>query len=177
MLFMGEEWGAPEPFPYFCDMSAELTVKIRQGRRQEFARFGKFANADELPDPASEATFAQAKLDWTRQSQARHAHWLEQYRRLLAIRQRDIVPLVPLIRCGTCRMLEDQGAFAVDWSLTDGAVLRVLANLAAAAAPMVSRASGQVIFATHPEIRGAASNHELAPWSITWLLERERVGT
>ena len=177
MLFMGEEWGAPEPFPYFCDMSAELTVKIREGRRQEFARFGKFAAAGELPDPASAATFAQAKLDWTRQSQARHAHWLEQYRRLLAIRQRDIVPLVPLIRCGTCRMLEDQGAFAVDWSLTDGAVLRVLANLAAAAAPMVSRASGQVIFATHPEIRGAASNHELAPWSITWLLERERVGT
>ena len=45
LLFMGEEWGALEPFPYFCDMSPELTVKIREGR-QEFARFGKFRAAD-----------------------------------------------------------------------------------------------------------------------------------
>ena len=126
LLFMGEEWGAPEPFPYFCDMSAELSVKIRQGRRQEFARFGKFAGADELPDPGSAATFAQAKLDWTRQSEPSHAHWLEQYRRLLAIRQRDIVPLVPLIRSGRCSLPEDSGAFAVDWGLANHSILHLL---------------------------------------------------
>ena len=101
----------------------------------------------------------------------------DRYRRLLAIRQRDIVPLVPLIRSGSCRMPEDQGAFAVDWNLTDGSVLHLLANLTAAAAPLVSRASGRVIFATHPDIRGAVANHELAPWSVTWLLERGRVGS
>ena len=177
MLFMGEEWGALEPFPYFCDMSAELTVKIRAGRREEFARFGKFADTQELPDPASAATFESARLDWSRLSQAQHAQWFGQYRRLLAIRQRDIVPLVPLIRSGKCSLLEDNGAFAVDWTLEDDSVLHLLANLTSKTAPLVGRAAGRVLFATHPDIRGAVSNNELAPWSVTWLLERGRVRT
>jgi malto-oligosyltrehalose trehalohydrolase len=177
MLFMGEEWGALEPFPYFCDMSTELNEKIRQGRRQEFARFGKFADAHALPDPAAASTFDAAKLDWTRQSLPRHAHWLEQYRRLLAIRQRDIVPLVPLIRSGSCSLLAQEGAFAVDWSAADGSVLHLLANLTPEPAPLIGRAAGRVIFATHPDIRAAVSNKELSPWSITWLLESGRVST
>jgi len=177
MLFMGEEWGALEPFPYFCDMSAELTVKIREGRRREFARFGKFAGDLELPDPASAATFEAAKLIWPRRSHARHAYWLEQYRRLLAIRHRDVVPLVPLIRSGTCSRLKDPGAFAVDWRLEDDSVLHLLANLSPASAPIVGHAAGRVIYATHPDIRGAVSSNELAPWSVTWLLERGRVRT
>ena len=177
MLFMGEEWGALEPFPYFCDMSAELTVKIREGRRHEFARFGKFADAIALPDPAAAATFERARLDWTRHTDAGHAHWLEQYRRLLAIRHRDIVPLIPGMRSGKCSVLRDNGAFGVDWSCEDGAVLHLLANLAPAAASIVGRAAGRIIFATHPDIRGAVSNNELAPWSVTWLLESGHVRT
>jgi maltooligosyltrehalose trehalohydrolase len=177
MLFMGEEWGALEPFAYFCDMSAELNEKIRQGRRREFARFGRFADAHELPDPASAATFEAARLDWTRVSVARHAHWLEQYRRLLAIRQRDNVPLVPLIRSGRCSLTENADAFAVDWGLGDRSILHLLANLAPAAAPMIGRTAGRVIYATHPDIRGTVSNNELPPWSVTWLLESGRVST
>ena len=177
MLFMGEEWGALEPFPYFCDMSAELTVKIREGRRQEFARFGKFSAAHELPDPASAATFESARLNWSRHEDAAHAYWLEQYRRLLAIRHRDVVPLIPGIRSGHCALLENNGAFAVDWQCANGAVLHLIANLAAQATPTVGRAAGRVLFATHPDIRGAVSNHELAPWSVTWLLESANVST
>jgi 1,4-alpha-glucan branching enzyme len=176
MLFMGEEWGALEPFPYFCDMSADLNEKIRQGRRQEFARFGKFAAGQELPDPASNATFASAKLNWSRQSEGRHAYWLEEYRRLLLIRKRDIVPLVPLIRAGSCSLTENNGAFAVDWNLADGSVLHLVANLTPAAAAGVDRAAGRVIYATHPGIRGSPADPKLAPWSVTWLLERGRVG-
>jgi malto-oligosyltrehalose trehalohydrolase len=177
LLFMGEEWGALEPFPYFCDMSAELTVKIREGRRHEFARFGEFAGAKELPDPASAATFAAAKLNWNRRADGYHAYWLEQHRRLLAIRHRDIIPLVPFIRSSKCSLLKENGAFAVDWVLENYSVLHVLANLTPASAPIVGRASGRVIFATHPDIRGAVSNNELAAWSVTWLLERGRVRT
>jgi malto-oligosyltrehalose trehalohydrolase len=174
MLFMGEEWGALEPFPYFCDMSADLNEKIRQGRRQEFARFGKFAADQELPDPSSAATFSSAKLDWSRQAEERHADWLEKYRRLLAIRRRDIVPLVPLIRSGSCSHVADDGAFAVDWYLEDGSILHLLANLTPAAAVLGADAAGRVIFATHPDSRGADPPRELAPWSVTWLLERAR---
>jgi maltooligosyltrehalose trehalohydrolase len=177
MLFMGEEWGALEPFAYFCDMSAELTVKIRAGRRQEFARFGKFAAATGLPDPAAVETFQAAKLDWSKLSEPAHAFWLEQYRRLLAIRHRDIAPLIPDIRAGNCTRLAQNGAFAVAWSLSEGSVLHLIANLTAAAVPGVDRAAGRVLFATHPDIRGATSNNERPPWSVTWLLERERVGS
>jgi len=177
MLFMGEEWGALEPFPYFCDMSAALTVKIREGRRQEFATFGKFSQAHELPDPAAIETFQAAHLDWSQLSQPAHAHWLEQYRRLLAIRHRDITPLIPAIRSGDCMQLSPHGAFAVDWRGDDNSVLHLLANLTPAALPIVGRAAGRVLFATHPDIRGAIASNELAPWSVTWLLERGRVST
>src|SRR5579872_6769263 len=42
LLFMGEEWAASQPFPYFCDFGPELAEKVREGRRREFARFGAF---------------------------------------------------------------------------------------------------------------------------------------
>jgi maltooligosyltrehalose trehalohydrolase len=177
MLFMGEEWGALEPFPYFCDMSAELTVKIREGRRQEFAHFGNFSAANELPDPAAVETFQAAKLRWSELREPAHAQWLEQYRRLLAIRHRDIAPLIPQIRSGNCMPLSQHGAFAVDWSLEGNSVLHVLANLTSAALRVVGRAAGRVIFATHPAVRDVLCNDELAPWSVTWLLERGSVGT
>jgi hypothetical protein len=33
-----------------------------------------------------------------------------------------------------------------------------------------------MIFATHPNIRATLSKNELAPWSVTWLLEHGVVG-
>jgi maltooligosyltrehalose trehalohydrolase len=34
MLFMGEEWGASHPFPFFCDFGGELSGAVRNGRRE-----------------------------------------------------------------------------------------------------------------------------------------------
>ena len=54
MLFMGEEWNAPEPFPYFCDFGQELATKVREGRKKEFQHFERFrdpSNSDSIPDP------------------------------------------------------------------------------------------------------------------------------
>jgi 1,4-alpha-glucan branching enzyme len=42
MLFMGEEWAATSPFPFFCDFGSELADAVRQGRREEFAKFPEF---------------------------------------------------------------------------------------------------------------------------------------
>ena len=39
LLFMGEEWAARQPFPFFCDFGPDLADKVREGRRREFARF------------------------------------------------------------------------------------------------------------------------------------------
>lgn len=175
LLFMGEEWSAPEPFPYFCDFEPELAGKVRAGRKREFARFARFASAegaDTIPDPTSPATLQSARLDWNHLREPSHAAWLDHYRRLLAIRRRDILPCIGRIRNGRCVKLEPNGAFAVDWSMDDGSVLHLMANLTDRPVPVVGRAAGRMIFSTHPNIRGAMKRNELAPWSVTWLLER-----
>jgi maltooligosyltrehalose trehalohydrolase len=176
MLFMGEEWNAPEPFPYFCDFEPELAEKVREGRRKEFQQFARFAGGDSIPDPTSLATLKSASLDWSRLNDPGHEDWLDLYRRLLAIRQRDIVPCIPEIRFGACVKLEASGAFAVDWGLSEGSTLHLIANLADEPAPIVGRTAGRLIYATHPNIRATVTRNELAPWSVTWLLERGVIG-
>jgi maltooligosyltrehalose trehalohydrolase len=171
LLFMGEEWGAPEPFPYFCDFESELADKVREGRLREFAHF-----RGSIPDPCDASTMAAARLDWRRLTEPAHVRVLDHYRRLLAIRRRDIVPLLPRIVSGACIELDPGGAFAVDWILAGGGVLHLLANLRDASAPLVGRPAGRMIFSTHPGIRAAFTRNELAPWSVTWLLERSRAG-
>jgi len=175
MLFMGEEWQAPQPFPYFCDFEPGLAEKVREGRKREFAHFEKFASPEAvaaLPDPTSPETFRSAQLDWSVLQQRRYADILDQTQRLLAIRRKEIMPLIPRIKDGTCIKLEASGAFAVDWALDDGSILHLLANLTERAVPIVGRVAGRLIFATHPNIRGATKRNQLAPWSVTWLLER-----
>jgi maltooligosyltrehalose trehalohydrolase len=176
LLFMGEEWSAPEPFPFFCDFKGELAQAVREGRRREFAHFMHFSAEREIPDPIAESTFRSACLSWDQLAKAPHAHCLEHYRRLLAIRQRDIAPLIPGITTSRCIKLEANGAFAVDWSLSDGSVLHLMTNLTERAVPVVGRAAGRVLYATHPSIDHAVAKNELAPWSVTWLLERGRAG-
>lgn len=179
MLFMGEEWNAPEPFPYFCDFEPELAAKVREGRRKEFQHFERFrrdADAGSIPDPTSPETLRSACLDWSRLTAAPHEDWLDLYRRLLAIRQRDIIPVIPEIRFGTCTLLESGGAFSVDWGLAEGSVLRLIANLSDEPARLVGRTAGRLIYATHPNIRATVTRNELAPWSVTWLLERGVIG-
>lgn len=62
LLFMGEEYGELQPFPFFCDFGDPvLQEAVRRGRRTEFAGF---AWADEIPDPQEEATFRAAVLRW-----------------------------------------------------------------------------------------------------------------
>ena len=174
MLFMGEEWAAPEPFTYFCDFEPELAQKVREGRKREFAKFARFGGdgGEALPDPTDPATFEKVKLNWSTLHQPSHAGWYEHYRRLLAIRQRDIMPLIPDISSGRCVKLQQVGSFAVDWATSQGNVLHLIANLSDKTVPMVGKPSGRAIFATHPNIRGAVKRNMLEPWSVTWLLER-----
>jgi 1,4-alpha-glucan branching enzyme len=171
MLFMGEEWAAGEPFPYFCDFEPELAGKVRAGRLREFAHF-----EGSIPDPCEAATCASAQLQWARLKAPQHARMFDHYRRLLAIRRRDIVPLLPRILAGACVAFDPGGAFAVDWKLREGGVLHLLANLKGTTAPVLGQPAGRMIFATHPGIRAALTRNELAPWSVTWLLERSRAG-
>jgi hypothetical protein len=49
---------------------------MRQGRRQEFAKFPKFqdeARREKIPDPQAESTFLSEKLRWDEREQPEHA--------------------------------------------------------------------------------------------------------
>jgi maltooligosyltrehalose trehalohydrolase len=93
LLFMGQEWGAREPFQYFTDHEPELGRKVTEGRRLEFARFSAFSR-DDVPDPQDPATFARSKLDWGERERPEHAGILAWYRVLLALRAAH-----PALRC------------------------------------------------------------------------------
>src|SRR5690606_30928268 len=95
MLFMGEEWGARPPFPFFCDFHGDLKAAVVKGRREEFARFPQFsdpAQRERIPDPTSAETFALAKLRWEELQQPDAADQLAWMRALLEVRRREIVP-------------------------------------------------------------------------------------
>jgi maltooligosyltrehalose trehalohydrolase len=175
LLFMGEEWSAPEPFTYFCDFEPGLAQKVREGRKREFAKFARFADGggQALPDPTSAATFAAARLNWRTLAQPGHAEWLERYAQLLAIRKRDIMPLVPGIRAsGTCTRPSDGRAFEVHWRTDDGTILSLVANLSDTPTSIASTPTGQVIYTTHPNAEASEQHQALEPWSVTWRVER-----
>jgi maltooligosyltrehalose trehalohydrolase len=166
LIFMGDEWGADEPFPWFCDFEPQLQEQVRLAREREFPGGA---------DPGSPATFASACLDWGRRTSEAHARVLVHYRRLLTIRRRDIVPLIPTLRATRCSHTAGQAAFAVDWMAAEH-TLHLIANLGAQSVPMPAIARGRVIFATHPGVRAAVASNTLAPWSVLWLLENRRDG-
>ncbi len=85
LLFMGEEYGETAPFQYFIDHSDPQLVKaVREGRRREFAAFGR---QEAPPDPQDEAIFAAAKLNRSLRDTGQSRVLLNFYRELIRLRQ------------------------------------------------------------------------------------------
>jgi 1,4-alpha-glucan branching enzyme/maltooligosyltrehalose trehalohydrolase len=167
MLFMGEEWGATEPFPYFCDFNEDLNEKVRKGRREELSRLPGF-DADDLLDPTARSTFESAKLDWSKLNDAASAEVLDFYRTLLDLRHQRIVPLLKGVGGKSGNFRSEGSAIAVDWTLAGGAQLHLLANLSQEAASVGAQAAGaEQIFSL-----GAVTGDSLAPWSVIWSISR-----
>jgi maltooligosyltrehalose trehalohydrolase len=98
LLFMGEEWAASSPFLFFTDHDSELGAAITRGRHEEFAHFRGFTDPevrDRIPDPQARSTFESSKLHWDERSREPHAHVLDVYRRMLALRASDPVLSAP----------------------------------------------------------------------------------
>ncbi|MEO6808690.1 MAG: malto-oligosyltrehalose trehalohydrolase [Isosphaeraceae bacterium] len=69
MLFMGEEYGETNPFPYFCDFEDPALIEaVRQGRKAEFGHFGWH---EDPPDAFAPTTRDLAVLSWTWNDPAR----------------------------------------------------------------------------------------------------------
>lgn len=85
LLFMGQEYGEPAPFPYFTHHSdPDLVEAVRRGRREEFPELD---GAQQVPDPQAPATFSSAVLDWELRTQDPHAGLLDLTRELLRVRR------------------------------------------------------------------------------------------
>lgn len=89
MLFMGEERAETNPFQYFVSHTdPELAEAVRKGRREEFKAFHALGEA---PDPMSESTFQNSKLQWELLDQEPHQTMMNYYRRLIALRKQHPV--------------------------------------------------------------------------------------
>ena len=119
LLFMGEEYGEPAPFPYFISHSdPDLIDAVREGRRKEFAAFQR---EGEPPDPQDEKTFLSAKTDpLLREKPGKHQTLLEFYRELIRLRKENSALAL------SCRTSMEVTGIACDrvlcvrrWSSTD----------------------------------------------------------
>jgi maltooligosyltrehalose trehalohydrolase len=178
LLFMGEEWAAPEPFLFFSDLGPDLGPLVAAGRRAEFAGFPEFAdpaNRARIPDPQSLETFQRSVLDWSRRDLPEHQRWLQFHRTLLRLRHAEIVPL--LERGGRpAARLRGLGGDALEVTWRFGHVtLRLVMNLGrqpvAHAGPGADW--GRRLYALALPDTGWAP---LPPWSVGCYLGEERSG-
>jgi maltooligosyltrehalose trehalohydrolase len=92
MLFMGEEFAARQPFPFFADHCADLRPSIHAGRREFLRQFAHYATPAAqacIPDPCAAATFERARLDLAERSARPEVYAL--YSDLLRLRRSDPV--------------------------------------------------------------------------------------
>ena len=157
LMFMGDEWGAREPFPFFCDFKGELAQAVRDGRKREFAE-AYARHGDEIPDPLLPQTRADAALDWRALAQPEHAARLDLVRTLLKARQRHVAPLIPAMTTpGDVRFTGD--VLHASWAAGDKS-LKLLANLSDAGKLRPADLTwGEPIW-------GEAPPPTLPPWSV-----------
>jgi malto-oligosyltrehalose synthase/malto-oligosyltrehalose trehalohydrolase len=143
MLFMGEEWAASTPFPYFSSHpEPELAQAVTHGRIKEFDRLGWDPAA--VLDPQDPETYRSAILRWDEVSTGRHAVVLEGYRQLTRLRHRLAALTNPDLRDVRCRVGDD-----ARWIVVERGDVVLVANLGDAPATVtLSIDTYQVVWQT-----------------------------
>jgi maltooligosyltrehalose trehalohydrolase len=160
LMFMGEEWGCTQPFPFFCDFHGDLAQAVRKGRREEF-KSAYAVLSDEIPDPLAEDTFRSAVLDWEARATPAGQRRLALVRDLLTTRREMIVPRLSGASFGSAHF--DDHVLSGDWRLGDGSRLRLLANLSDRKPRSPGTPGGMPVW-------GGAVGEILPPWSVFWTI-------
>ena len=172
MLFMGEEWGSTQSFPYFCDFGPDLSQQVQEGRIKDFAVGDKFtdpAAIASIPDPTASQTMESARLDWGHISTAPHDGWLAFWKNLIAVRTANIVPLLDRFSNPHGTAIVDGTRIVVRWDIGNEGALIMRANLGDENVPIVGKpAESGLIYTTHPDHDASA---ELPAWCVTVELE------
>ncbi len=178
LLFMGEEYGATEPFCFFADFMGPLADAVRNGRRNEFARFADFADPaarERIPDPTAESTYRASKLDWDKRAEARHHDWAARTRAILDVRGREIAPRFGRMYGGAAHAeVTEPALLSVHWT-HDDSTLQLVAQLAGSPGNGGNLAvRGRCIWSTHPEIAQRKPLGSLPPWFVGWFIDGQR---
>jgi maltooligosyltrehalose trehalohydrolase len=182
MLFMGEEFGAAQPFYYFTSHGDEkLAQAVRDGRRREFAKFPAFADESllkDLPDPNSFATFIASIPEPGPAPES--ASYLSRVAHLLRIRSLHIMPH---LRGAQALEASAIGPKAVNarWRLNNGKVLNITVNLGAetlseSLGALSQPAGADLLFDTGGTLEALAQG-QLPPHSLLALLEERSVAS
>ena len=137
MIFMGEPWGATQPFLFFTDFGPPLDDAVREGRRREFAHFAAFADPakrETIPDPNSHATFAASRAPIEDAAHGDGAQWAAWFQALLGVRRQWLVPGLAQARALRASVLAD-GAVTATWELPGG-LWHIAFNVGAEAVPL-----------------------------------------
>jgi malto-oligosyltrehalose trehalohydrolase len=168
MLFMGEEWGAKTPFPFFCDFKGDLARAVREGRRREYGWAYERHGSKALPDPLDLSSFYSAVLDWDARSSEAGRKRLALVGDLLAVRRREVLPRLSNAAFGGAHAF-DHGLLIASWRMGDGARLMLQANLSG------GEITGRQQQTDSIAIWGGAVGDVLPPWSVFWSLSSENV--
>ncbi|KIQ26581.1 malto-oligosyltrehalose trehalohydrolase [Xanthomonas campestris] len=137
LFFMGEPWGATQPFLFFTDFGPPLDDAVREGRRREFAHFAAFADPakrETIPDPNSHATFAASRAPIKDAAHGDGAQWAAWFQALLGVRRQWLVPGLAQARALRASVLAD-GAVTATWELPGG-LWHIAFNVGAEAVPL-----------------------------------------
>lgn len=146
LLWMGEEWAASTPWPFFTSHpEPEMAEATATGRVSEFAEHGWYAA--EVINPQDPAAFTGAKLRWSERGDPEHAEILTIYRQLLRLRREQ-----PDLADSRLNLVEVDFDEDAQWIVVHRGAFDVLANLADHAQDLPV-ASGDVLFGTEPGLR------------------------
>lgn len=177
LLFMGQEWACSRPFNFFVDFPEPLGEQVAEGRLQTFSKFTVFTDSEiqqKIPRPNRLETYQAAKLPWQEINLSAHRHWLEFHRELLRIRSHFISHRVSgMTGLQTQYRTWEERALTVNWCLSDGSILMLIANLSHDSTRIDSRVDGEVLFATDSKITKDLNEGNLRPWSVIFLLKQQ----
>lgn len=148
LIFMGEEYGETNPFPFFCSFEDEPLVQgVREGRQREFSAF---AWQGDVPDPQADATFDSARLSWSWPEDRPRAGLRRLYQDLLTARRQW--PALRNFNERSARLQPDDESGPV-LELVRGESLRVLYNLGEQSQPLPE---GQILLRTEASRYGGS---------------------
>jgi maltooligosyltrehalose trehalohydrolase len=184
LLFMGEEYGETNPFPFFCSFNDPALIQgVREGRKREFSELA-FKWEGEIPDATSAGTFELARLSWRWEGDQPRTGLRLLYQSLLAAR-RSWPPLVDRESCTAEVIGADPAKPLLRIQRGRSAALVALANLAdqpvtvpangmAGRQPLLSTAEGR-FGGSRGDLKSITelAAHELVIWGDPkWLTAR-----